>query len=61
MVDCCTQFLDFLVPYPRYKLLLDTLLEKTTPDHPDYQKLRGLFLASLIDLSVAVFGKETDV
>eukprot|EP00795_Rhopilema_esculentum_P011596 gene11595-21833_t len=25
---------------PRYKLLLDTLLEKTTPDHPDYQKLR---------------------
>eukprot|EP00112_Aurelia_sp_Birch-Aquarium-sp1_P004336 Seg149.3 transcript_id=Seg149.3/GoldUCD/mRNA.D3Y31 product="Rho guanine nucleotide exchange factor 39" protein_id=Seg149.3/GoldUCD/D3Y31 len=24
---------------PRYKLLLDTLLEKTTPDHPDYRKL----------------------
>jgi len=25
---------------PRYKLLLDTLLEKTSPDHPDYKKLR---------------------
>eukprot|EP00794_Sanderia_malayensis_P017990 gene17990-19786_t len=25
---------------PRYKLLLENLLEKTTPEHPDYTKLR---------------------